>query len=336
MPVVEFGLSLGGDLAGLGGKARAAEEAGFESVWVAETARSAFVQAAVAGANTQHVKVGTNIALAFPRSPTITAMAARDLAELTGGRFVLGLGTQVKRVNEQRFGIPFEHPAPRIAEAVEVIREVLATFDGKPIDHRGRFYEITMTPFPGAGPVGPVPVYLAAVNALMAETAGRVADGLLGHPMNSPRWLREVIRPAVERGARAAGRDPSEVNISTGVILQISEDRDLARREAATQLGFYATTRTYAPLLALHGFNHLVAPLREAFGRGDLSAMSETAMPMVDILAVAGSAEECCERIAAFEGAADRVILGGTWVGSTPERMAENHRAITQTFAPAA
>ena len=136
---MQLGVVIGGDLRHLAGLAREVEEAGFESVWVAETARSAFVQAAVAASVTQRVLVGTNIALAFPRSPTITAMTARDLAELSGGRFILGLGTQVKRVNEQRFGVPFEHPAPKIAEAVEAIRAVLATFEGKPIDHRGRF-----------------------------------------------------------------------------------------------------------------------------------------------------------------------------------------------------
>src|SRR5213079_1337352 len=136
---MKLGVVIGGDLRDLGQRAREVEGAGFESVWVAETARSAFVQAAVACAATSAITVGTDIALVFPRSPTLTAMAARDLAELSAGRFILGLGSQVKRVNEQRFGVSFEHPAPKMAEAVEVIREVLATFEGRPIDHRGRF-----------------------------------------------------------------------------------------------------------------------------------------------------------------------------------------------------
>src|SRR5205823_9240804 len=139
---------------------------------------------------------------------------------------------------EQRFSIPFEHPAPKIAEAVEVIRDVLATFEGKAIDHRGRFYSVTMPPFPGAPPPGPVPIYLAAVNEKMAEAAGRCADGVLGHPMTSPGYIRDVLRPAVERGAAEAGRDPGEVNVSTGLILQVSDDRDEARRDAAFQVAF--------------------------------------------------------------------------------------------------
>lgn len=333
---MDIGLALGGDLRGVADLARRAEALGFESIWCAETARSAFVQAAVACMATERITVGTNIALAFPRSPTITAMTARDLAELSSGRFVLGLGTQVKRVNEQRFSVPFEHPAPKIAEAVAAIRAVLATFDGKPVDHRGRFYEITMPPFPGAGPPpGPIPIYLAAVNEGMLEAAGRIADGVLGHPMTSPEYLEQVVRPAVARGAAAAGRDPASVNVTGGVILQVSDDRDRARFEAAMQIGFYATTRTYRPVLALHGYDALIEPLREAFARGDLGEMAGIALPMVDHLAVAGTVDECRERIGAYEGLVDRMILGGTWVGPDRERIEQNHRAIMETFAPA-
>jgi probable F420-dependent oxidoreductase len=332
---MQLGVVIGGDLRHLAGLAREVEEAGFESLWVAETARSAFVQAAVAAAVTQRVLVGTDIALAFPRSPTITAMTARDLAELSSGRFILGLGTQVKRVNEQRFGVPFEHPASKIAEAVEAIRAVLATFEGTPIDHRGRFYQITMPPFPGAGPAPDgVPIYLAAVNAVMAETAGRIADGVLGHPMTSPEWIRGVLRPAIERGAGQRERDPSEISLSTGVILQVSGDREEARREAALQLAFYATTRTYRPVLAMHGFEDRLEPLRRAFVRKDFATMTEVAMPMVDSLAVAGTAEECRERLSAFDGLVDRVILGGAWIGPSEQRIMENHRSILAAFAP--
>ncbi len=332
---MNLGVVVGGDLRRLGELAREAEAAGLESVWCAETARSAFVQAAVACAATTTIGVGTDIALAFPRSPAITAMAARDLAELSGGRFLLGLGTQVKRVNEQRFGVAFEHPAPKIAEAIEAIREVLGAFEGRPIDHRGRFYSITMPPFPGAGPApGGVPIYLAAVNRVMAATAGRCADGVVGHPMTSPAWIQEVVRPAVERGAKEAGRDRGEVNVTTGVIVAISPDREEARREAALQIAFYATTRTYRPVLELHGFQDRLEPLRRAFVKKDFEAMTEIALPMVDSLAVAGKPEECRDRLASFEGLVDRVIVGGAWIGPSEERLLDNHRAIVETFAP--
>jgi probable F420-dependent oxidoreductase len=333
---MDLGVVVGGDLRREAGLAREAEDTGFESVWVAETARSAFVQAAVACQATSRITVGTDIALAFPRSPTITAMAARDLAELSGGRFVLGLGTQVKRVNEQRFGIPFEHPAPKVAEAVEAIRAVLDSFGTGRVDHRGRFYSITMPPFPGAGPApgGRVPIHLAAVNEGMIETAGRVADGVLGHPMTSPEWIRDVVRPALARGVGVAGRRPEDVQLSTAVILQISDDIELARREAALQVGFYATTRTYRPVLEHHGFEDRMESLRRAFVAKDYAALADAALPMVDALAIAGPAEACRERLAEFEGLVDRVILGGAWVGPSEERIMANHRAILEAFAP--
>jgi probable F420-dependent oxidoreductase len=258
------------------------------------------------------------------------------VAELSGGRFVLGLGAQVKGVMERRFGVPYEHPAPKLAEAVEAIRAVWGAFGGGPIDHRGRFYRITMPPFPGAGPPpSPIPVYLAAVNERMLETAGRVADGLLGHPMTSPEYVRDVVRPAVERGRVAGGRVETAFDLTTSLIVQVSDDDpERARREAALQLGFYATTRTYKPVLELHGFGDRQEPLRRAFVRQDVVGMIDIALPMVDTLAVAGTAEECRVRLAEFEDVVDRVMLGGAWVGPSEDRLEENHRAIVEAFGP--
>src|SRR5918996_2650977 len=327
----DVGIVVGGPMTAIADMARMAEDGGYESIWVAETAYSAYVQAGLACQATSRVTVGTNIALAFPRSPTITAMTARDLQELSGGRFILGLGSQVKRVNEHRFSVHFEHPAPKMAEYVEVVREVLGTFGGDRIDHRGRFYTVTMTPFPGAAPVPPVPVYLAAVNEKMLEAAGRVADGVLGHPLTSPAYLKEVVRPAVERGATGAGRDPSEVSITNSVILQLNEDKERARFEAALQIAFYATTRTYTPVLALHGFDDRVPAIREAFGKGDLAEMANIALPMVDTYAITGPEDECRERLAEFDGIIDRVVIGGAWVGPDQQAIAENHRRILNT-----
>src|SRR5918996_5294406 len=133
----EVGIVVGGHMSTVADLARMAEVGGYESVWVAATGYSAFVQAALVCDATTTIKVGTNIALAFPRSPTITAMTARDLAELSGDRFILGLGSQVKRVNEQRFSVEFEHPAPKMAEYVEVVREVLRSFEGEKVNHEG-------------------------------------------------------------------------------------------------------------------------------------------------------------------------------------------------------
>lgn len=330
----DIGIVIGGHMSLIADLARAAEDGGYESVWVAETSHTPFVQAALAAHATSGVTIGTAIALAFPRSPTVVASTARDLQELSGGRFVLGLGSQVKRVNVQRFGVPFEHPAPKMAEYAEVVRGVLATFDGERIDHRGRFYEITMPPFPGASSVPSIPLYLAGVNEKMIETAGRVYDGLLGHPMTSPAYVAEVVRPAVERGAAAAGRPASDVNITTSVIMQVHDDVEAARRQAAYQVAFYATTRTYKPVLALHGFEELAGPLREAHAAGDLERMAEVAMPMVDTYAICGPPEACRERLAAYDGLVDRIVLGGAWVGPDRSAIVENYRRILSDFRP--
>jgi probable F420-dependent oxidoreductase len=332
---VRLGVALGGDLRELGTLARRAEDAGFESVWCAETARTGFVQAAVAVSATGRVTVGTGIALAFPRSPAVTAMAARDLAELSGGRFILGLGSQVKRVNEQRFSVPFEHPAPKMEEYVHAVRAVLEGFATGAVDHRGRFYTLTMAPFPGAGPPpGPVPIHVAAVNERMVESASRAADGVIGHPMTSPAWVRDVLLPAAQRGARDAGRDPVDVEVTTSLIVQLSADREEALREAAAQVAFYATTRTYRPVLEAHGFADLQEPIRRAFVQGDHAEMVRLALPMAEVLAVAGTPEECREKLAAYEGVADRIVLGGAWIGPSPDRIEANQRSIIESLAP--
>ena len=157
-------------------------------------------------------------------------------------------------------------------------------------------------------------------------------DGVLGHPMTSPEYVRQVLLPAVRRGAVSAGRPPGQVNVSTSLIVQVSPDRELARREAALQLGFYATTRTYRPVLELHGFQDRIEPLRRAYVRRDVAMMTSIALPMVDSLAIAGSAGYCRERVRAYDGLVDRIILGGAWVGASAERIEENYAAIVRAF----
>ncbi len=332
-----LGIGLGGSLAEAAELARRAELAGFESVWVAELERSAFVQAAAVAAATSSIRVGTAVALAFPRSPTITALEARDLDELSGGRFLLGLGTQVKRVVEARFSVPFEHPAEKLAEYAAAIRVVWAAGRGEPTIHEGRFYRITMPAF--HGPARPeardVPILFAAVGPLMSFTAGTTADGLIGHPLASPRYLAEVVRPAVAEGLAAAGRAPDACPISASPLVALSDDPDRARREAKLQLAFYATTRTYAAILRLHGREAIIGDLRRAFVRGDRERMIGLVDDQLcDALAVAGRPDEARGRLAAWHGVADRLILSGPWYGVEPGRERENARAIIDALSP--
>jgi probable F420-dependent oxidoreductase len=319
----------------IGALARQAEAAGFESCWAAETTNTAFVTSAAAIASTSEISVGTALALAFVRSPTITAMTAWDLDELSGGRFILGLGSQVKRVNEKRFSVRFEHPAPKLKEYVEAVRTVWAANRGERVTFSGRFYEITMPSFHAHPQPGRriVPIYLGAVGPVMARACGEVADGLIAHPLASIDYLEEVVRPAMAAGAARSGRRESDCNLTATVLASISDDVDAARREAKLQIAFYATTRTYAAILALHGKGEIVPDLCAALGAGDREQMVKLIDDgLCDAIAAAGPADEVRERVARWEGIADRITVAGPWYGATPERMSENHDALIATF----
>ncbi|MGH2757433.1 MAG: TIGR03617 family F420-dependent LLM class oxidoreductase [Actinomycetota bacterium] len=333
---MDYGIGVGGSLQMVGPMAKMVEDAGFESCWTAETTHTAFISAAAAIQATSKIKVGTAIALAFPRSPTITAMEAADLDELSGGRFILGLGTQVKRINEERFSVKFEHPAPKIKEYGQVMRTVWAANRGDDVVHEGRFYTVTRPVFgaPRQPPPRDVPIYFAAVGKLMARTCGEIADGLLCHPLASPKYIKEVVRPAVAEGAERAGRKPDECNITTDWMIAISDDVDAARREVKLQLAFYATTRTYSPILELHGRAHIIPDLRDAFGAKDKERMIELIDDeLCDEMAIAGPAAECKQKADEWaRDCADRLMIAGPWYGPPPERMFENYQALVETF----
>jgi probable F420-dependent oxidoreductase len=332
---MDYAIGIGGPLQLIGPMAKMVEDAGFESCWAAETTNTAFVSAAVAIGATDSIKVGTAIALAFPRSPTITAMTAWDLDELSGGRFILGLGSQVKRVNENRFSVTFEHPAPKLKEYAQVLRTVWAANRGDDVVHEGRFYRVTMPTFHGQPQPDrrDVPIYFAAVGPAMARVCGEVADGLIGHPLASPLYLREVIRPAVEEGADRAGRKPEECNLTASPMIAVADDVDLARREVKLQIAFYATTRTYKQILQLHDRGGLVPQLRSAFEARDKDRMVELIDDeLCDAIAAAGSADEVRERVAAWEVVADRILVSGPWYGPSAGRMMENYQALVETF----
>lgn len=330
-----YGIGIGGPLRLIGPMAKMVEDAGFDSCWATETTNTAFITAAAAIGATQRIKVGTAIALAFPRSPTITAMTAWDLDELSDGRFLLGLGSQVKRVNEARFSVPFEHPAPKLKEYAQVLRTVWGANRGDEVVHRGRFYTVTMPTFHGTAQPDrrDVPIYFAAVGRVMARVCGEVADGLLGHPIASPRYLAEVVRPAIADGAERVGRKPEDVNVTASPMISISDDVDLARREAKLQIAFYATTRTYKAILDMHGRGDIVADLRSAFDARDKERMVDLVDDeLCDAIAATGRAEEVRDRVRAWDGVADRLMVAGPWYGPSPGRMMENYQALVETF----
>ena len=335
MGTVRYGMPVGGPLQAVGPLAKAIEDRGFDSVWTTETTSNPFIQAALVAQATSRVRIGTGIALAFPRSPGITAMTAVDLDELSGGRFALGVGPQVKRVNEQRFSTPFEHPAPKMREYALAIRAFWGGYFGEEPRFQGRFYQVTMAPWPRMPPpVRPaVPILFAAVNRYMLQAAGEVADGVMGHPLTSPRYVEKVVRPAIAEGAAKAGRASTDVELVQTVLISISEDRELARREVAQQIGFYATTRTYEPILALHGFEGVAPELRRAYADRDMDRLASLVTEEIaDTYALYGPADEVVEKAKRFEGLADELLLGGPWWRVDPGRLLENHLAILEAF----
>jgi len=306
------------DLPAVGEYCRRAGNMRFGAVWSAETRHDPFLPLAVAAATTHRVGLGTAIAIAFARSPMILAHIAWDLQKASGGRFVLGLGSQVKAHNERRFSVPWSAPAPRLREVVAALRAIWTAWQRRaPLDFRGQSYRFDlMTPFFDPGPIEhpQVPVYLAGVNPQMCRVAGEIADGLHVHSFHSERYLRECVHPAVQEGLNRAGRSRADFTFraSTMVVLGDSaEERKRHARGVKQQIAFYASTRTYQPVLAAHGLEDLVPRLHARSLAGDWEGMTDLISDAtLDLFAVSGPFEEIGDRIRErYRGLYDRTQL---------------------------
>ena len=306
------------DLPAVGEYCRRAENMGFGAVWSAETRHDPFLPLAVAAATTRRVGLGTAIAIAFARSPMILAHIAWDLQKASGGRFVLGLGSQVKAHNERRFSVPWSAPAPRLREVVAALRAIWTAWQRRaPLDFRGQSYRFDlMTLFFDPGPIEHprIPVYLAGVNPQMCRVAGEIADGLHVHSFHSERYLRECVHPAVQEGLNRAGRSRADFTFraSTMVVLGDSaEERKRHARGVKQQIAFYASTRTYQPVLAAHGLEDLVPRLHARSLAGDWEGMTDLISDAtLDLFAVSGPFEEIGDRIRErYRGLYDRTQL---------------------------
>jgi probable F420-dependent oxidoreductase len=293
---IDVGLR-GGDLRALGGEAAAYERLGADGLWSYETTHDPFLPLAIAALATERVRLGTGIAVAFARTPYALAQTAWDLQRASGGRLLLGLGTQVRAHVERRFSAEFEHPAARIADYIRCLRAIWNTFqNGARPAFEGRFYRFTLiSDFFNPGPIEhpEIPVSLAGVGERMARAAGEVADGFQVHPLHSPGYLRDVVRPAIAKGARTAGRDPAAIELIASVFI-IAGETERARAEAESaarrQIAFYASTPTYRPFLAYHGFEGLGKDL-SALARAGRFAEMPARIPDALLEAVAVVAE---------------------------------------------
>ncbi|HEY4408640.1 MAG TPA: TIGR03617 family F420-dependent LLM class oxidoreductase [Acidimicrobiia bacterium] len=306
------------DLGGIATAAREAEALGYSALLVAETGHDPFMPLALAAEHTEGIGLGTCVAVGLSRSPVHLAQAAHDLARFSQGRFILGIGSQVRGHIEKRFSAAFEHPTERMKDLVGAIRAIWRAWDeGEPLHYEGPFYRHTlMTPFfsPPPNPYGPPPIYLAASGPEMTAVGGEVADGLMLHALMSPASAAEITLPALERGLAAAGRQRSDVELYAPVFVVTGDtDEELATAEAAVrlQIAFYASTPAYRKTLAFHGRPELPAALNDLTKQGrwrDMGGLIDD--EVLDLFSVTGKPEEIGPAVLArFGGILDRVAL---------------------------
>jgi probable F420-dependent oxidoreductase len=314
--------------------ARAAEEMGFAGLWTSETKHDAFLPLAIAANETTEMDLGTSVAIAFSRSPMETAQTSWDLQDISDGRFVLGLGTQVKAHITRRFSMPWDRPAARLREYILALRAIWESFQTEgPLRFEGEFYRHTlMTPFFNPGPIEhpEIPVYIAGVNTRLARLAGETCDGFHVHPFHSPEYVRRTVKPAIAEGARESGRDAEQVVLATSafVISGESEERVAEQRESVrSQISFYASTPTYRTVLEAHGWEEVGEKLgtmaREKKWRQMPALVTDEMLAAFAVEAtpdeIGGALEE------RYEGLIDRVAL---YVPFVPGERDEFWRAV--------
>ena len=316
--------------------AQEVEKAGFAGLWVTETRHNPFLACGAALAATDRVTIGSGIAVAFPRSPMVTAQAAWDLADLADGRFVLGLGTQVKAHIQRRFAVPFDRPVQRMREYVHALRAIFAAFqESGRLRFAGDFYDFSLlTDFFNPGPIShpDVPIWVAAVGPDMLRLAGECCDGVFLHPLHSAEYLRATALPLVAAGARAAARERGDITLCCPVFLAVGEspeEIERQRADIARQIAFYGSTRTYRPVFEAHGWGAVSDELHELFARGDTAGMvSLVTEEMLDAYSVAGTWDELPAELGRrYQGLVDRIAPYGVQLGSQACR--ERWREVT-------
>ena len=301
---------------------RAFEDLGADGIFVPETNHEPFVACSLVAEHTTTAVFGTRIAVAFARSPTTVASAAHDLQLYSEGRFVLGLGTQIRAHVERRFSMPWSNPAARIREFVLAVRAIWATWnEGAPLAFDGEFYQLSlMTPVfsPPPSPYGAPRVHLAAVGDRMCETVGEVADGIVLHSFNTPRYLKSRIIPAVERGCARAGRSIADVDVCATVLVATgADDAAMARADVATRerIAFYGSTPDYRAVFDAHGWGQLQTQLRELSLAGEWAKMSTLITDdVLDTFAVVAPPDEIGRRVEQrYGGLAQRAALSAPY-----------------------
>jgi probable F420-dependent oxidoreductase len=279
---VDGGLGISSDLDGVVESVADAEKAGYDGFWTAETNHDPFFPLVIAAEHSRDIELGTGIAVAFARNPMTLAQIGNDLQLLSKGRFLLGLGSQIKPHITKRFSMPWSSPAARMREFVLAMRAIWDTWaNGTKLDFRGDFYTHTlMTPFfdPGPNPYGNPKVFLAAVGEKMTEVVGETCDGMLCHGFTTERYLREVTVPALDRGLAASGRTRADLELSLPAFIVTGTDEEQMAASAKgvrQQIAFYGSTPAYRPVLDLHGWGGLQEELNALSKQGEWVEMGK-------------------------------------------------------------
>lgn len=315
--------------------ATAAEEIGFDALWTQETQHDPFLPGALIAEHTTRLRFGTGIAVSFARSPANLAYTAWDLAAQSGGRFLLGLGTQVKAHIERRFGQPWpDSPVKKLREQLEVIRAFWDSWqNGTRLNYRGEYYKITLlSPFfnPGAIEHPDIPIYIAGVNTGLARLAGELCEGFHAHPFHSIPYMKEVVLPAIEDGAKKSGRKREDVSVAmTAFVATSPEEMNFAR----AQISFYASTPSYRPVMDLHGWTGVAERLSAHAAKGEWSEMPIliTDEMLKEFCLVTEEDKLADELKKRYEGIADRLSVYTPFV---PGEKDEWWRALARNFNP--
>jgi probable F420-dependent oxidoreductase len=295
-----------------------AEDLGFDGIWTGENKHDAFLPLAVAASATSRIELGTAVAIAFSRSPMVTAQISWDLQRRSAGRFLLGLGTQVKPHIERRFSMPWSSPAARLRDYVGALRAIWQSFQsGDRLRYEGEFYRHTLlTPVFDPGPIEhpQIPIWVAGVNAPLARMAGAACDGFHIHPFHSTAYLDSVLFPAIRAGAVEAGRDDRSVTTATSVFVITGEngdERDRRRQAVRSRIAFYASTPTYRSVLDVHGWSGVGEALTELARAGAWDEMAARITDeMLDAFAIEADPQDVGSRVRErYDGIVDRVAL---------------------------
>ncbi len=319
--------------------AKKAEALGFDALWTSETQHNPMFPLVLSAEHTRRIQLGTSIAVAFARSPMDMAYQAWDLAQFSRGRFILGLGTQVKAHIERRFSMPWGPPVPKLREYILALRAIWRSWQtGERLNFRGQFYKITlMSPFFNPGPIDfpDIPIYIAGVNEGLCRLAGEVADGFHVHPLNSAQYVRECVRPWIAEGARRAGRKPEDVAISVTVFVVTGQDEaeiERAKAPVREQIAFYASTPTYRTVFELHGWADVAAELSRLAARQRWEEMPALITDeMLETFAVVAPHDRLAEAVKArYAGLADRITYYAAFIDGDEAFWRETVRAFRE------